>query len=88
MLASLATEERYLHTLKMLVTSVCVQPDDIDKPNPNKLYFFEDRKTQIIHARLRNKCSSLNEHLYLTLSRTTNFRLFQTERVCRQQFQM
>ena len=38
---------------------------NIDKPSPNKLYFFGDRKTQIIHARLRNKCSSLNEHLYL-----------------------
>ena len=38
---------------------------NIDKPSPNKLYFFEDRKTHIIHARLRNKCSCLNEHLYL-----------------------
>ena len=26
------------------------------------------------------------EIAYLTLSQTTNFRLFQTERVCRQQF--
>ena len=38
---------------------------NIDKPRPNKLYFFGDRQTQIIHARLRNKCSCLNEHLYL-----------------------
>ena len=38
---------------------------NIDKPSPNKLYFFGDRKTHIIRARLRNKCSRLNEHLYL-----------------------
>ena len=38
---------------------------NIDKPSPNKLYLFGDRKTQIIHARLRNKCSRLNEPLYL-----------------------
>ena len=38
---------------------------NIDKPSPIKLYFFGDRKTQIINARLRNKCSRLNEHLYL-----------------------
>ena len=38
---------------------------NIDKPRPNKLYFFRDRKTQIIHARLYNMCSRLNEHLHL-----------------------
>ena len=38
---------------------------NIDKPSVNKLYIFGDRKTQIIHARLRNKCRRLNEHLYL-----------------------
>ena len=40
---------------------------NIDKPSPSKLYFFGDRKTQIIHARLRNKCSRLNEHFYLKI---------------------
>ena len=38
---------------------------NVDKPCPRKLYFFGDRKIQILHARLRNRCSSLNEHLYL-----------------------
>ena len=40
---------------------------NIDKLSPNKLYFFGDRKTQIIHARVHNKRrpSRLNEHLYL-----------------------
>ena len=38
---------------------------NIDKPSPNKLYCFGDRKTWNIHARLGNKCSRLNEHLYL-----------------------
>ena len=31
-------------------------------------------------------CYSGYSHLQLTLSQTTNFRLFQTERVCRRQF--
>ena len=35
-----------------------------DKPNPNKLYFFGERKIQVIHARLPTKCSSLHQHLY------------------------
>ena len=38
---------------------------NVDKPIPRKLYFFGDRKMQVIHARLRNRCSSHNEHLYL-----------------------
>ena len=38
---------------------------NLDKPIPNKLFFFGDRKMQVIHTRLRNRCSSLNEHLYL-----------------------
>ena len=32
---------------------------NLDKPCPRKLYFYGDRKIQIIHARLRNRCSSL-----------------------------
>ena len=36
--------------------SACKYRLNIDKPSPNKLYFFGDRKTHIIHARLRNKC--------------------------------
>ena len=42
---------------------------NIDKLSLNKLYFFVDRKTQIMHARLRNKRkdSRLNEHFYLKI---------------------
>ena len=35
-----------------------------DKIIPNKLYFFGERRTQVIHARLRTNCSSLHQHLY------------------------
>ena len=31
---------------------------------PKTLFFYGDRKINIIHARLRNKCSGLNQHLY------------------------
>ena len=34
-----------------------------DKPSPNKLYFIGERKLQVIQ--IRNKCSSLNNHLLL-----------------------
>ena len=36
-----------------------------DKPSPNKLYFIGERKLQVIHTQIRNKCSSLNNHLFL-----------------------
>ena len=35
-----------------------------------------------------SKLKALADHSYLTLSPTRNFRLFQTERVCRRQFQI
>ena len=38
---------------------------NLDKPAPRPLYFFGERKNQIIHARLHNRCSSLNQHLSL-----------------------
>ena len=38
---------------------------NLDKPIPNKLFIFGDRKMQVIHARLRNRRSSLNEHLLI-----------------------
>ena len=38
---------------------------NLDKPAPRPLYFFGERKIQIIHARLRSMCSSLDQHLYL-----------------------
>ena len=38
---------------------------NLDKPTPRLLYCFGERKIQIIHARLRNRCSSLNHHLYM-----------------------
>ena len=39
---------------------------DRDQPIhvPNKLYFIGEREYQIIHTRLRNKCSSLNFDLF------------------------
>ena len=37
---------------------------NIGKPNPTKLFFVGKRRFQIIHARPRNECSSL-EHIYL-----------------------
>ena len=36
-----------------------------NKPIPNRLYFHGDRKIQILHTRIRNKCSALNHHLFL-----------------------
>ena len=38
---------------------------NLDKPAPRPLYFFGESKIQIIHARLSNRCSSHNQHLYL-----------------------
>ena len=38
---------------------------NLDKPAARPLYFFGERKIQIIHARLRNRCCSLNNHFYL-----------------------
>ena len=38
---------------------------NLDKPSPRPLYFFCERKVQIIHARLRNRGSSLNHHMFL-----------------------
>ena len=38
---------------------------NLGKPVLKQLYFYGDRKIQIIHARLRNRCSSLNHHLYM-----------------------
>ena len=35
-----------------------------DKIIPKKLYFFGERRIQVIHARLRTNCSSLHQHLY------------------------
>ena len=37
---------------------------DRDQPIPNKLYSIGEREYQIIHTRLRNKCSSLNFDLF------------------------
>ena len=35
-----------------------------DKPKPNKLFFYGERRVQVLHARLRTECSSLNHHLF------------------------
>lgn len=36
-----------------------------DKKTTPKYFYFGDRKLQILHTRLRTKCSSLNYHLFL-----------------------
>ena len=38
---------------------------NIDKAIPNKLFLTGKRRFQIIHARLRNECSSLKHHLFI-----------------------
>ena len=38
---------------------------NIDKPIPNELFLVAKRRFQIIHARLRNECSSLKHHLLI-----------------------
>ena len=35
-----------------------------NKPTPNRLYFIGERKLQVIHTRIRYKCSSLNHDLF------------------------
>ena len=37
---------------------------NMQNPAAPKFYYYGRREEQIIHARLRTKCSSLNEHLY------------------------
>ena len=36
-----------------------------NKQSTPKYFYYGDRKLQILHARLRTKCSSLNYHLFL-----------------------
>ena len=38
---------------------------NIDRPIPNKLFLVGKRRFHIIHARLRNECSSLKHHLFI-----------------------
>ena len=50
---------------KILQTLSCFKRQiNIDRPVPNKLFQFGDRRIQIIHTQLRNNCSSLNQHLF------------------------
>ena len=35
------------------------------KPVPNRLYFHGNRKIHVLHTRIRNNCSALNNHLFL-----------------------
>ena len=37
---------------------------NIDRPVPNQLFQFGDRRIQIIHTRLRNNCSLLNQRFF------------------------
>ena len=36
-----------------------------DNPKPNNLFYYGKRRSQVIHTRLRNECSSLNHHLFV-----------------------
>ena len=36
-----------------------------DRPEGNALYNIGDRKLQVLHTRLRTRCSSLNQHLFV-----------------------
>ena len=35
-----------------------------DRPTPNPLFAYGERRSQTLHTRLRTHCSSLNEHLF------------------------
>ena len=37
---------------------------DRENPQPNRLFFWGERKVHVIHTRIHKKCSSLNQHLY------------------------
>ena len=56
---------RYQMILKTQSLSSFKYHLNLDKPCPRKLYCYGDRKIQIIHARLRNRCSFLKQHLHL-----------------------
>ena len=36
-----------------------------DNPKQNNLFYYGKRRSQVIHTRLRNECSSLNHHLFV-----------------------
>jgi hypothetical protein len=56
---SLPEEARHIHSLnnfkKFLNTNL---------PKPNTLFYNGERRAQILHTRLRTKCSALNHHLF------------------------
>jgi len=37
---------------------------NIDRPTFNPLFSYGDRRSQLLHTRLRTKCSALNDHLF------------------------
>ena len=43
------------------------QHSRVDHDNVPKYYYYGPRLTQILHARLRMRSSSLNEHLYIQI---------------------
>jgi hypothetical protein len=57
---SLPAEAKQLETVASFKTFL-----NKDKPKPNSLFFFGDRRIQVLLTRLRTKCSSLNHHLHL-----------------------
>jgi len=46
-----------LHSFKMLLSS--------DTVKSNSLYYYGERRQQMLHTRLRTRCSSLNQDLYM-----------------------
>lgn len=57
---NLPLEIRNLPTLTMFKNFLCR-----NKKSTPKYFYSGDRKLQVLHARLRTKCSSLNYHLFL-----------------------
>lgn len=57
---SLPSEARTIHTLDSFKTFL-----NTNKIKIGKLFYYGKRRSQILHTRLRTKCSSLNHHLFL-----------------------
>ena len=45
-----------IHSFKRLINT--------DRPIPNPLFSYGERRPQMLHTRLRTKCSALNDHLF------------------------
>ena len=74
----------------VLHTALCVIATNINaKTGDDKVMLrAKNYSNELSNSRANNSTCSGPITPILTLSQTTNFRLFQTERVCRQQFQI